>query len=125
MLYVGIDDICRAYEAMALKILNDSSPLIENSLNHIVNVYYPKPITILQLAEIVKKAIVECSQGRIVPNIEIVDNGTPALFEEKDLARLEINIDKAHSYLGIKTLENPNELISKLVADKIDKKPSL
>lgn len=116
MLYVGIEDVCRAYEALALKILNGESEKTENSLAHIVNIYYPKPINILQLAEIVRNAVIERSQGKIVPQIEIVDNDLPLLFEEKDTEKLEVNISKADSYLGIRAFQSPQELISQIVA---------
>jgi UDP-glucose 4-epimerase len=121
MLYVGIEDVCRAFEALALKILNSESVKTENSLAHIVNIYYPKPINILQLAEIVKNAVIECSQGKIMPRIEIVDNNLPLLFEEKDIEKLEVNISKADSYLGIRALKSPQELIHQIIATKFSK----
>ncbi len=119
MLYVGIEDVCRAYETLALKILSGESEKTENSLAHIVNIYYPKPITILQLAEIVKDAVIECSHGKIIPRIEIIDNGLPVLFDERDIEGLEVNINKAKSYLGIRALESPQELITRLIDTKV------
>jgi nucleoside-diphosphate-sugar epimerase len=121
MLYVGIEDICGAYETLALKIIRSESEKTENSLSHIINVYYPKPITILQLAEIVKNSIIESSQGKITPSIEITDKGVPNLFEEKDIQRLEINISKANRYLGIRELKSPQELIRQMIVAKFSK----
>lgn len=122
MLHVGIEDVCRAYETFALKIMNGECEKTENSLAHIINIYYPKPITILQLSEIVKNAIIECSKGKIIPKIEIIDNGLPILFEEKGIESLEVNISKARSYLGIGALKSPEELITQLVATRFKKR---
>lgn len=121
MLYVDVQDACRAYEAYALKILNGDSEKPENSLAHIVNLYYPKPINILHLAEIVKNAIVKFSHGKVVPRIEIVDKKLPILFEEKDVERVEADISKARNYLGIREPISPQESISQIVSTRLNK----
>ena len=121
MLYLDVRDACRAYEAYALKILNGELEKTENSLAHIINVYYPKPITILKLAEIVKNAVIKCSHGKIIPRIEIMDRGLPILFEEKDVESIEADISKARNYLGIRKLKSPQESINQIVATRFNK----
>jgi UDP-glucose 4-epimerase len=115
MLYVDINDVCRAYSAYAMKILSGECEKKGNSLAHIVNVYYRKPITILRLAEIVKGAIVRCSHGVIKPRIEIVDSDLPALFTENDVDRMRIDVSKAESFLGLGKLESPQESLNRIV----------
>lgn len=121
MLYLDVHDACRACEAYALKILKGESEKIRKSLTHIVNLYHPKPINILNLAEIVKNTVIECSHGRITPTIEIIDKRLPVLFEEKDLEKIEVNISKVRKYLGIGKLKTPQESISQIVVTRFNK----
>jgi nucleoside-diphosphate-sugar epimerase len=121
MLYLDIQDACRAYEAYVLKILNGELEKTENSLAHIINVYYPKPITILKLAEIVKNAVIKYTHGKIIPRIEIIDEKLPILFEEKDIESIDLDISKARKYLGIRKLKSPQESISQIVATRFNK----
>ncbi|MHA1676316.1 MAG: NAD-dependent epimerase/dehydratase family protein, partial [Candidatus Njordarchaeales archaeon] len=101
MLYVDIEDIVKAYEIFAKKILNGEIEKTENSLSYIVNVYYPEPITILELAEFVRDAIVKYTHGKIVPSTEIVDQGKPMLFTKEDKYRIKVDITKAKKLLGL------------------------
>lgn len=115
MLYANIGDICRAFEAYAKKILDNEIEKSGNSLSHIVNVYHPKPITILELAEIVKESIIECTGGKVRPKIEIVDNGVPPLFTKEDKNRIKVNLKKAKEFLGLEKLKSPRESIREIV----------
>ena len=127
MLYVAIDDICKAYENLIKTILNGKFERTKNSLSHIVNVYYPKPITILQLAEIVRKAIVRYSKGQVNPQINIVDQGKPLLFHKEDKNKIKVDVTKAEKLLNLKDLMSPAESIDKIVkirlnySDKVEK----
>jgi nucleoside-diphosphate-sugar epimerase len=120
MLYVDINDICGAYSAYAMKILSGECGKKGNSLAHIFNVYYPRPITILRLAEIVKSAIVRYSHGVIKPRIEIVDSGLPALFTEDDVDKMRIDISKAKSFLGLGKLKGPQEALNRIVKARFE-----
>jgi UDP-glucose 4-epimerase len=115
MLYVNISDICRAFEAYAKKILDNKIEKSGNSLAHIVNVYYPKPITILELARIVRESIVEISSGKVRPKIEIVDNGIPPLFAEEDKNRIKVDLSRAKKLLGLEKLKSLRESIREIV----------
>jgi UDP-glucose 4-epimerase len=115
MLYANIDDICRAFEAYAKKIFDHEIEKSSNSLAHIVNVYYPEPITILELAEIIKESIITCTSCKVKPKIEIVDNHVPLLFTKEDKNRIKVDVNKAKKLLGLESLKTPRESIQEIV----------
>ena len=115
MLYADIGDICQAFEAYANKILKNQIKKSGNSLAHIVNVCYPDPITILELAEIIKESVVECTGGKTRPKIEIVDEGIPPLFTKDDKSQIKANLKKAREFLGLETFKSPRESIREIV----------
>lgn len=115
MLYVDLDDACRAVESYAKKILNNEVEERRSSLAHIVNFAWPNPITILELAEIVKDAITKRSDGKLVPRIEIVDMGLSNHGEYSKEGSMKLTLKKAMSFLGIKEFTEPRESIEKLV----------
>jgi UDP-glucose 4-epimerase len=114
MLYVDINDICYAFEVYAKKILEGEMKK-GNSLDHIINVHYHEPITILELAEIVKNAIAKLTNGNIVPRIEIVDQGIEPLFQENNKLRFRADISKSLKLLGINKLTHPREAIERII----------
>jgi len=115
MLYTDIGDICRAYEVYARKILNNQTDSDGNSLAHIVNVYYPEPITIFGLAKIVKNSVVECTNGKVTPKIEIIDKGIPLLFTKENKSQIRVDIKKAKKLLGLQKLKSPRESVLEIV----------
>ena len=92
MLYVDINDICSAYEKFSTKILKAEVDCGGNSLAHIFNVYYPKPVTILELAESIRDAIVKQTKGKVNPKVEIVDVGQQNLFESRDSRQINLSL---------------------------------
>ena len=121
MLYVDLEDVCRAYEIFARKIITGQLEKMGNSLSHIVNVYYPKPITVLELAKIVRDAIVRHTDGKISPEIKIVNQGKPVLFTEEDKNKIKIDITKAAKLLGLERLTSPMESVEKIVKNRLVK----
>ena len=119
MLYVDVDDICSAYEKFAVKILENTIRKKGNSMAEIFNVYYPEPITILELAQMSKDIITKESKGRIQPEINIVDTGQPSVFDEKDKSQIKVNVAKALKFLEIDKLKSPRESVEKLVKIKL------
>lgn len=115
MLYANIGDICRAFAAYAAKILSNEPKIKDNSIANIVNVYYPEPITILELAGLVQESIMGCSGGKVKPEIEIVDNGLPPQFMEDDKNRIKVDVSKAKRFLGLTELVSPKESIKEIV----------
>jgi len=122
MLYVDIGDVCRAYESLARKILNGEVSESCNSLAHIFNLYYPEPVTILELAEMVRDAILKCSDGRIKPEIKLVDTGQPSMFSEEDKKLIRVDVSKAMNFLKLGSLKSPRESIEEIVKIRIRRK---
>jgi len=117
MLYVFIDDVCKAFHSYIGKIV-EGHLHDEVSNSGIYNLFYPEPITILELAEIVKSAIVEKTGGRVVPRVEIVDTNLPPLFKANEKDTLNVDMEKTLSFFGIEKLKSPTEAIFEIVARK-------
>jgi len=119
MLFVDINDVCRTFKAYIDKILSGEIKKSSNSLDRIVNVFYPEPITVLEIAEIVRDAVIELTEGKIVPRIEIVETGEKPLFTENDKYAIKVDVSKLKTLLGIENLKHPKESIYELVKDEL------
>lgn len=119
MLYTDLNDVCKAFEAYATKILSGEIRKEGASLSHMVNVYWPEPITILELAETVRDAVVKHSHGKIRPEIQIVDKGQPILFKPEDKDLMKVNVSRVKSLLGLKRLTDTRRTIEELVKEKM------
>jgi nucleoside-diphosphate-sugar epimerase len=122
MLYVDILDICRAYNSFVSKILSGAVSKSNNSLDLIVNVYYPKPITIRDLAAIVQEIIRIETENRVSPPIEIVDVQEPMMFAEDDKTRIVVDTSKAMKFLGMNNFKSPRESIQGIVRNRLGRK---
>lgn len=60
--------------------MNGEVAIENNSLCHMVNVVYPEPVTIIELAEMVKATVTELTNGKVSPQIEVVDKGSPSFI---------------------------------------------
>lgn len=120
MLYVDIYDICKAFKLFADRILKNQMEVNGNSMDHIFNVYHDQPITIADLAELTKEAIVNESKGRITPEIQIIDDGRPMAFNKADKTLMKVDTSKALRFLGISELKSPRESIECLVKSRIN-----
>ena len=118
MLYIDIKDVCRGFQQFALKVLNECFEEKNNSLEHIINLYHPKPMTILELAKNVQKAIAKQTRNTIVPKIEIIDKGEPAPSREDYTGRIKVDISKAQKILCLKRLRDPKRSIENIVKYK-------
>lgn len=119
MLYIDIQDICRAFEIYARKIAEGSVPKEENGLSHIVNLCWSKPISILDLAHMVRDTIVKLTANKIRPAIDIVDEHKPVLYKESDKEKLRVDTSKIQRFLGMSKLTDPRETIERLVKDRL------
>lgn len=119
MLYVDINDICKAYESYASMILSGEVKKDKNSLAHIVNVYFPQPMTILELARTVCNSVIDCTGGKIQPNVKILDKGLPPLFQEDDKKRIRVSVEKAYALLRLEKLTSPEESLRKIIGFKL------
>jgi len=118
MLYVSVDDVCKAFHSYIQKIDAAGSPKGESKTG-IYNLFYPEPITILELAEIVKKTVRQHTQGTLDPELHIVDSNLPALYMADEKNKLKVDIDKTLSFFGIRKLKSPVDSISEIVAERI------
>lgn len=118
MLYVAIEDVCKAFERY-IKIILETEKTQTNSFQHIVNLGYPEPITILDLANIVKESVIKHSNGKIQPKITIVDKGVHELYTPEDKNKIRLDLTKVREFLGIETLISPQEAIDKIVKNKL------
>jgi nucleoside-diphosphate-sugar epimerase len=119
MLYVDVVDVCRAFKEYARKILNGEIRKEDARLLNAVNLYWPEPITILELAGMVKDAVVSYSKGKIKPEIEVVDKGEPILFTPEDKGLIRVDISRMKAFLRMENLTDPRESIEKLVRERV------
>jgi UDP-glucose 4-epimerase len=121
MLYVDVRDVVKAFDIYVNKILNGEVEKHSSSPNRVLNIIYPEPITILELAEIVKDTIAKLTNGKIVPKIEIVDQGLQPLFTEDSKYKFKVNISKTMKFLGIEKLIEPRKSIEDLAKSRLQR----
>ena len=119
MLYVDVMDVCRAFESYAIKILDGRLPKGDGSLQRVVNVYYPEPITILEIAEIVKESVARNSRGMIEPRIVVTKTGEKGHFTPQDKNSIRVDVSKAKEFLGLQELTSPKETIDRIVCTRM------
>lgn len=119
MLYVDIRDICHALESFVRKILHGTTPSKTNSVDDVYNVYFPEPVTILELAHMVKQSLIDQTSGRINPEIKIVSTGKAMMFSPGDKLNVHVDATRMHELLGSWKLTSPSETIERLVRDRL------
>lgn len=119
MLYVDIEDVCKGFKVFSKKILKNKLTAESKKSSQVVNIYYPEPTTILELAEIVREAIVEQSEGNLTPEVMIVDQNQPSPFTKTDKKMFSADVSKALNFLELRKLKNPKESIEELVKVKL------
>jgi len=125
MLYVDINDVCEAYNAYATKILKGEIHKEANSLAHVINLCWPKPITIIELSHMVRDAIIRYTKGKVKPEIEIIDTGEPILHTAKDMEKIEVDISRVQQLLNLRELVNPQNTIKRIVKRRVSLSKSL
>lgn len=119
MLYIDIRDVCEAYAKYADKILRGRVSKGKTSLAHVVNLCFPNPVTIIELANMVKDNIVELTGGRIEPRINVIDTGEPILYDASDKEKMKVDVTKVSEFLEMKRLIDPRLSIRELVREAI------
>jgi UDP-glucose 4-epimerase len=119
MLYIDIRDVCEAYAKYADKILQGRVTKEKTSLAHVVNLCFPNPVTIIELANMVRDNIIELTEGRIEPRINIIDTGEPVLYNAKDKEKMKVDVTKVSEFLEMKRLIDPRLSIRELVREAI------
>jgi len=115
MLFVDIEDVCKAYEVVVDSVLEDGL----RGVNNVFNIVYPEPVTVIELAEYVKQIVYEETSGRINPSIEVVDKGLPAAFTPEDKRRFQVKIDRIRGLLNGHILKNPKDALRNLVQNML------
>jgi nucleoside-diphosphate-sugar epimerase len=116
MFYVDINDACRAFEVYIKKVLRNE---IDKERCDVINVCWPTPVTILDLAKIVQKEIVRLTKGRIMPPIKIIDQRIPILHDPGNAKRLRMDISRAEKFLGLKKLKSPKKSIANIIGSRL------
>jgi len=124
MLYVDVGDVCTAYASLSRKILKSETGKSGGSRSHIVNIYYPSPVSVLELAEMVRDSVASCTGGKVNPRIEIIDQDLPVLFSREDKSRMRVDVSRAKKLLGITSLLSPEESIERIVRSRLGKGPN-
>lgn len=117
MLYVDVKDVCRAFEVYVRKILDGK--IGARGLSNVVNLYWPEPITILELAEMVRDAVIKYSGSKIRPEVEVVERGEPIMFTPEDKELIRVDISRVMDFLDLEELINPKESIDRLVRERL------
>jgi len=117
MLYVDILDVCRAFKLMSSRIL-ESGTAKNGRIETIVNVVWPKPITIIELSRIVASVVSRLSGGNIRPSVQIKDDRLPPIHSRADKSKLKVDISKAKE-LGLDRMHDPKETIARIVRQRL------
>ena len=118
MLYVSITDICKAITNFANLIIEQKKSS-NNSIDHVMNIAYPHPISVLDLANIISNSVNRYTNGKIKPEISIVDQGLKEIGNSTDKDNIELDVSKVQQILKLKKLITPNEQIDLLIKKKL------
>ena len=120
MLYVDVNDVAKAFRIYARKILDGEVDKGGGSLRRVLNLMYPEPVTVLELAEMVRDVVAELTGGRVVPRIEVVDQGLPSLFDPDAKRRFRVDVSRLLSFLGLDRLTSLRESIERIMRWKLN-----
>jgi nucleoside-diphosphate-sugar epimerase len=120
MFFADINDTAKAYVSFAKGILDGRIPTGNDSFHHIINVYLPQPITVLELANIVAKTIERVTDGRIRPKVEIVDKGVDSPFTAEDKDRVWGDMRKSREVLQAEPKTSVEESIERIVRARLN-----
>lgn len=115
MLYIDINDVCEAYAKFAKRILIGEIHKEEDALAHVVNLCWNDPLTIMDLAQMVKEEITQLTGGRTRPRIDIIDTGQTVLYDESDKLKLRVDNRKIQSFLGMEKLTSPRDSLRRII----------
>jgi UDP-glucose 4-epimerase len=125
MLYVDINDVCKAYNAYAIRILKGEICKADNSLAHVVNLCWPKAITIIELSYMIRDAIARFTRGKIRPEIKIVDTDEPIFHVAQNKEETRVDITRVKQLLNLGELTDPKDTIERIVKSRVRLENSL
>lgn len=121
MLYASINDICTATKNF-VNLIIEQKKTSKNSIEHIMNMAYPHPISVLDLAHIISDSVSQQTNGKIKPEISIVDQGLDEVGSSTDKDNIELDVSKVQKILNLEKLTSPQEQIDILIKKKLNAK---
>jgi len=121
MFYASIIDICKATQNFINLIMNKKK-ISNKSIDHVMNIAYPTPISILELAHTISESVNRHTGGKIKPEISIIDKGIDEVGSSTDKDNIKLDISKIQNILNLEKLTSPKEQIDILVQKKIQSK---
>jgi len=115
MLYVDIQDVCSAFESLASKTLEGK---MQQETPALVNLVSPFPVTVLELARIIRKKVIEITDGRMRSKIRVIDRGIKPVYRPRDKKSLRVDVSKARQLLEPRELTHPEQTIARIVIDR-------
>ncbi len=115
MLYVDVGDVCKAYEGFVEGIITGRINKRQGGLDHVANVCWPKSLTLIDVARIVKEEVFKATRGRVSASIQIMDTKEPSLHGTGRGRPTTVGVERARKILGLTRMTNPRESIRKLV----------
>ncbi len=116
--YVSIRDVVEGFFRFASKMLSTGPAGGRPGLDLVVNLLYPEPLTIIQLAEAVCASARKVSKGELDPQIQVVDTGLPSLFDEDEWKQITFDITRSRKLLARDRLISPLEEIERIVRSR-------
>lgn len=113
MFYVAIEDVCKVFD-LYIKLIFKTDKIKTNDFFNMLNIVYPVPITILELAKIVKKYTIECSNRKIKPKVNIVDCGISEPCEPEN-KNVRFDIGRLNKFLEGDRLIHPETAIYRII----------
>lgn len=124
MLYVDIQDVCETFATFSSLILQDG--FSKNRLQEkVINLMWPLPITIIELAKIIQEVVTEATSGRRQPQIRVIDNGIPSRFTPKDKERFKADVGRALRFLKRRELTSPEDSLRRIIQRRLTSQAEL
>ncbi len=114
MLYVDVRDVCKAFDAYATAMLSTQ----QKDLPRTVNLFYPEPVTILELAKLIRRTIIKLTNGQKRPEVKVLDRNVRSEYRPQAKRDIKVDLSKAKG-LGFSKLINPQEGIEGIVASRL------
>jgi nucleoside-diphosphate-sugar epimerase len=116
MLYVDVGDVASVFLQVAATILHGGKR--KSGPSQVYNVYWPEPMTILELAEEISE-IISSLKPSAKPVIQVVDQGEPPLFGPEDKGRIKVDISRLNALIPDVHLKSPHESLVGIVKSRI------
>ena len=119
MFYVDILDVVKVILVIVDKVVSGQLKKSGSSLDRVVTVAYPEPITILDLAHMVRKLVIELTNGKVKPSIEIIDTGIEPLYSPEDKYKVKLSLERLKSRVSANNLIHPRESLKRIISARL------